>query len=142
MRKEVLDNIFVDTDIIVGAFVGLEKEKKCLDYLFSPAINRRRLFLSSLSIAQFVAMFQRRKIDDNEIRKYVKFLLSKFNIISFTENDINESLEFKHGDMEDAMQFVIGKKVRCFYYVTNNTKDYNKIKNIKVINSKKVRNID
>lgn len=32
--------------------------------------------------------------------------------------------------------------VRCFYYVTNNTKDYNKIKNIKVINSKKVRNID
>lgn len=142
MRKEVLDNIFVDTNIIVGAFVGLEKEKKCLDYLFSPAINRRRLFLSSLSIAQFVAMFQRRKIDDNEIRKYVKFLLSKFNIISFTENDINESLEFKLGDMEDAMQFVIGKKVRCFYYVTNNTKDYNKIKNIKVINSKKVRNID
>lgn len=63
MRKEVLDNIFVDTDIIVGAFVGLEKEKKCLDYLFSPAINRRRLFLSSLSIAQFVAMFQRRNID-------------------------------------------------------------------------------
>ena len=142
MRKEVLDNIFVDTNIIVGAFVGLEKEKKCLDYLFSPAINRRRLFLSSLSIAQFVAMFQRRKIDDNEIRKYVKFLLSKFNIISFTENDINESLEFKLGDMEDAMQFVIGKKVRCFYYVTNNTKDYNKIKNIKVINSMKVRNID
>lgn len=63
MRKEVLDNIFVDTDIIVGAFVGLEKEKKCLDYLFSPAINRRRSFLSSLSIAQFVAMFQRRNID-------------------------------------------------------------------------------
>ena len=63
MRKEVLDNIFVDTDIIVGAFVGLEKEKKCLDYLFNPAINRRRLFLSSLSIAQFVAMFQRRNID-------------------------------------------------------------------------------
>ena len=142
MRKEILDNIFVDTNIIVGAFVGLEKDKKCLDYLFSPAINRRRLFLSSLSIAQFVAVFQRKGIDDNEIRKYVKFLLSKFNILSFTENDINESIEFKYGDMEDAMQFVIGKKVRCFYYVTNNTKDYNKIKNIKVINSKKVRNID
>lgn len=44
MRKEVLDNIFVDTNIIVGAFVGLEKEKKCLDYLFSPAINRTVIF--------------------------------------------------------------------------------------------------
>lgn len=142
MRKEILDNIFVDTNIIVGAFLRLEKDKRCLDYLFSPAINRRRLFLSSLTIAQFVAMFQRRKIDDNEIRKYVKYILSKFNIISFAEKDINESLEFKHGDIEDAMQFVIGKNVRCFYYVTNNTKDYNKIKNIKVINSRKVRNID
>ena len=120
----------------------MEKDCKCLDYLFSSAIDRKRLFLSSLSIAQFVATFQRRKVDDKEIRKYVKFLLAKFNIINFTENDINESLSYVDGDMEDAIQFVLGKKVRCFYYVTNNTKDYNKIKNIKVISSKKVRNID
>lgn len=98
--------------------------------------------MSSLSIAQFVATFQRRKIDDKEIRKHVKYLLAKFNIINFTENDINESLDFRDGDMEDAIQFVLGKKMRCFYYVTNNTKDYNKIKNIKVINSKKIRNIE
>lgn len=142
MSKSDAGNIFVDTNIIVGAFAGLEKDCKCLDYLFSSVIDRKRLFLSSLSIAQFVATFQRRKVDDKDIRKYVKFLLAKFNIINFTENDINESLSYVDGDMEDAIQFILGKKVRCFYYVTNNTKDYNKIKNIKVISSKKVRNID
>ena len=143
MKKNTdVGNIFVDTNIIVGAFAGLKKDQDCLDYLFSSTIDRKRLFLSSLSIAQFVATFQRRKIDDKEIRKHVKYLLAKFNIINFTENDINESLDFKDGDMEDAIQFVLGKKMRCFYYVTNNTKDYNKIKNIKVINSRKVRNIE
>lgn len=142
MKKNDGDgNIFVDTNIIVGAFAGLEKDCKCLEYLFSSAIDRRRLFLSSLSIAQFVATFQRRKADDKEIRNYVKNLLAKFNIINFTENDVKESLDFKEGDMEDAIQFILGKKVRCFYYVTNNTKDYSKLKNIKVINSRKVRNI-
>ena len=126
------DNIFVDTNVLIGAFAGFDKDKKCLDYLFSSRIQKKkkRLYISSLSIAQFVATFQRRKVDDIKIRKHVKYLQSKFNVIEFTEKDIDEALMFELIDMEDAMQFVLGTKLKCLYFVTNNIKDYNNLINI------------
>ena len=126
------DNIFVDTNVLIGAFVGFEKDKKCLDYLFSSRIQKKkkRLYISSLSIAQFVATFQHKKVDDDKIRKHVKYLQSKFNVIEFTEKDIDEALKFKIIDMEDAIQFILGTKLKCLYFITNNIKDYKNLINI------------
>lgn len=142
MKKVAGDNIFVDTNIIIGAFAGLEKDKNCLKYLFSSAIDRRRLFLSSLSIAQFVATFQRRKVDDEKIRKHVNYLLAKFNIINFTEKDIVESLKYDICDMEDSMQFVLCNKMNCNYFITNNTKDFKNVVNLFIVSPKLIRSID
>lgn len=135
MNNNNRDNIFVDTNVLIGAFAGLEKDKKCLDYLFGSKIQKKkkRLYISSLSIAQFVATFQRRKISDEKIRKQVKYYQTKFNIIEFTEKDIDEALKFKIIDMEDSIQFMLGMKVKCLYYVTNNIKDYKDIDNIILI---------
>lgn len=126
------DNIFVDTNVLIGAFAGFEKDAKCLDYLFSSKIQKKkkRLYVSSLSIAQFVATFQRKKVPDEQIRKHVKYYQTKFNVIEFTEKDIDEALKFKIVDMEDSIQFMLGMKVKCLYYVTNNVKDYKDIDNI------------
>lgn len=126
------DNIFVDTNVLIGAFAGLEKDAKCLDYLFSSKIQKKkkRLYVSSLGIAQFVATFQRKKVPDEQIRKRVKYYQTKFNVIEFTEKDIDEALKFKIVDMEDSIQFMLGMKVKCLYYVTNNVKDYKDIDNI------------
>lgn len=132
LKNNNRDNIFVDTNVLIGYFAGLEKDKKCLDYLFSTKIQKKkkRLYISSLSIAQFVATFQRRKVSDEKIRKQIKYYQTKFNVIEFTEKDVDEALKFDIIDMEDAIQFILGKKVKCLYYITNNIKDYKDIDNI------------
>ena len=137
------DHIFVDTNVLIGAFAGLEKDEKCLSYLFGSEIQKKkkRLYISSLSIAQFVATFQRRNVEDQKIRKQVKYYQTKFNVIEFTEKDIDEALKFNIIDMEDAIQFILGKKLRCLYYITNNIKDYKDISNISALKPTQVTSI-
>ena len=72
----------------------------------------------------------------------MKFLLAKFNIIGFTEKDIVASLEESNIDMEDNIQYVISSKAKCFHFVTNNKRDYDKFTSINVVIPSKIRQIN
>lgn len=133
------NHIFVDTNVIIGWWAGIKADADCLKYLFS--LRGKRLYVSSLSVAQFVALFQKTK-PNTEIANAVKALLSKFNVISFAEKDIVASLEISNRDMEDNIQYVLCSKAKCFHFVTNNKKDYNKLTNINVVLPSKVRQIN
>ena len=133
------NHIFVDTNVLIGWWVGNKEDVNCIKYLFS--LRGKRLYTSALSIAQFVSVLQ--KTESNaDIRKAVNSLLAKFNIISFAEKDIVESLEVANLDMEDNIQYIISSKARCFYFVTNNKKDYDKLSNINVVIPAKIRQIN
>lgn len=133
------NHIFVDTNVLIGWQAGIKSDSDCLKYLFS--LRGKKLYTSSLSIAQFVSVFQK-TLKNDEIRKAVNALLAKFNIISFTEKDITASLEVSNIDMEDNIQYVISGKAKCFLFVTNNKKDYDKLTNIKVVIPSKIRQIN
>ena len=133
------NNIFVDTNVLIGYWAGVAADCRCLKYLFS--LRGKRLYTSSLSIAQFVSVFQKTKPND-EIRKAVNSLLAKFNIIGFTEKDIVASLEESNIDMEDNIQYVISSKAKCFHFVTNNKRDYDKFTSINVVIPSKIRQIN
>lgn len=133
------NHIFVDTNVLIGWWRGVQDDSECLKYLFS--LRGKRLYTSALSIAQFVSVLQKTVAND-EIRKAVNALVAKFNIISFTEKDIVESLEVANLDMEDNIQYVISGKAKCFYIVTNNKKDYDKLTNINVVIPSKIRKIN
>ncbi|GHT26626.1 hypothetical protein AGMMS4957_22080 [Bacteroidia bacterium] len=130
------NNIFVDTNVLIGAYAGKQSDLNCLNYLFS--LTGKQLFASSLSIAQCVSVFQKRKTNA-EIKTFVRNLLSKFTIISFEKNDIIESLDIDKADMEDNIQYVLSRKLKCFFFVTNNKKDYTDFLNIKTLNSPNIR---
>lgn len=134
-----VNHIFVDTNVLIGWWRGVKEDSDCLKYLFS--LRGKRLYISSLSIAQFVSVFQKTKPNE-EIRKAVNALLAKFNIISFTEKDIVTSLDVANLDMEDNIQYVISGKAKCFHFVTNNKKDYDKLTNINVVIPSKIRRIN
>lgn len=65
------NRIFVDTNVLVGAWAGKQADEKCLRYLFS--LKGKRLYTSTLSIAQFVSIFEKKRSAD-EIRAQVKYL--------------------------------------------------------------------
>ncbi|GHT48435.1 hypothetical protein FACS189440_12030 [Bacteroidia bacterium] len=139
MEKNNGNSIFVDTNVLIGAWSNNIMDKNCLKYIFS--LTGKHLFISSLSVAQLVSVFQKKKSNE-EIRKIVRYLLSKFTVLSFTDKDIKMSIELKGTDIEDNIQYVIGKKQSCFCFVTNNKKDYTNFLDIDVYLPKQIRLID
>ena len=133
------NHIFVDTNVIVGAYCGDGKhqvDEDCLRYLFS--LNGKRLFISALSIAQLVSIFQK-KHSNEEIVNIVRQLQHRFSIISFTNNDIDDALVETGADIEDNVQYVLAKKQKCRILVTNNIKDYRLLMGVEAIKPSKIR---
>ncbi len=132
------NNIFVDTNILIGAAIGRSEDNACLHYLYS--LEGKTLFVSALSIAQLIATIQKR-IDTDKLKQVVKEYLHRFQIVAFTEADIAEALERSETDLEDNIQYVIGTKVKCKYFITNNIKDFRRYLAISVKTPKDVRSI-
>ena len=131
------NHIFVDTNVLNGFCLNRTADVECLRYLFS--LKGKQLFISSLSIGQFVAFFDK-KFSNDKMKDIIRYLFTKFTIIEFGEQDIQKSLLFNYEDMEDTIQYVIGTKLRCFYFVTND-KHFSAFWNIKALKSSEIRNI-
>jgi predicted nucleic acid-binding protein len=135
------NHIFVDTNVLVGGYsddVRFQKDSQCLHYLYS--IVGKRLYISSLSVAQLIAIFQKKKSNEDIVR-IVKELQHRFNIIDFTTKDIDAALVANGADIEDNIQFVLAKKQKCYIIVTNNYKDYRFLQGIQVLRPAKIRKI-
>lgn len=135
------NHIFVDTNVLVGGYSGdarFQKDDDCLRYLFS--LTGKRLYISSLSVAQLISVYQKKKSNE-EITSVVRDLQHRFNIIDFTAKDIDTALKETGADIEDNVQFVLAKKQKCLIVVTNNYKDYRFLQGIEVIRPTKIRKI-
>ena len=113
------NHIFVDTNVLVGGYSGdakFQKDDDCLRYLFS--LTGKRLYISSLSVAQLISVYQKKKSNE-EITQVVRDLQHRFNIIDFTAKDIDAALKETGADIEDNVQFVLARKQKCYIVVTN-----------------------
>ncbi|MBP5371550.1 MAG: hypothetical protein J6Y55_06475 [Bacteroidales bacterium] len=122
------NHIYVDTNVIVGAYYyELTKKKsylrhnKCLEFLYK--LRGKKLYISSLTVAQFVSIFQKH-FPSEVVKKTVNKFIAKFTIVGFSDKDIKECLEYKNPDLEDVIQYVISQKFKCRHIVTNNVKDF------------------
>ena len=132
------NHIFVDTNVLLGYFIKQQRDVEALMYLFS--LIGKKLYISSLSIAQVVSVLQKKQTNET-ITDFVRYLISKFNVISFTENDAKEALKLKGSDIENNTQYAMAIKLKCFRFVTNNVKDYTNFEDIDVVKPAKIRKI-
>ena len=135
------NHIFVDTNVLVGSYSGdarFQKDSDCLHYLYS--LTGKRLYISTLSVAQLISVYQKRKTND-EIRAIVRELQHRFTIINFTVKDIDAALDQTGADIEDNVQFVLARKQKCRVIITNNYKDYRLLLGAQIIKPSKVRTI-
>ena len=135
------NHIFVDTNVLVGGYSGdarYQNDAECLHYLYSLA--GKRLYISSLSVAQLISTFQKRKSNE-EIINIVRDLQHRFIIIDFTNNDINAAISATGDDIEDNVQYVLAKKQKCRIIITNNYKDYRAFQSVQVFKPINVRRI-
>ena len=135
------NHIFVDTNVLVGGYCGdarFQKDADCLHYLYS--LTGKRLYISTLSVAQLISMFQKKKKND-EIVRIVRELQHRFNVIDFTSRDIDAALTETGADIEDNVQYVLAMKQKCGIIVTNNYKDYRLLLNVRAVRPERVRAI-
>jgi len=135
------NHIFVDTNVLVGGYSGdarFQKDADCLHYLCS--LTGKRLFISTLSVAQLISMFQKKR-NNEEIVRIVRDLQHRFNVIDFTSRDIDAALVETGTDIEDNVQYVLAMKQKCGIIVTNNYKDYRLLLNVRAVRPERVRAI-
>ena len=135
------NHIFVDTNVLVGGYSGdarYKKDEAYLHYLYS--LTGKKLYIATLSVAQLISMFQKKKKND-EIIRIVRDLQHRFTVIDFTNRDINAALVETGADIEDNVQYVLAKKQKCRIVITNNYKDYRALQGIQVFRPTEVRRL-
>jgi len=139
MRAVNPNHIFVDTNVLIGGYSGdprFQKDAACLHYLYS--LTGKKLYISTLSVAQLISTYQKKKSND-EIRRIVRELQHRFTVINFTAKDIDEALNETGADIEDNVQYVLAMKQKCRIIITNNYKDYRLLMWIEATTPEKVR---
>ena len=140
------NHIFIDTNCLIGslcekydlhaAVVGKENTT-ALHYL--SAMNGKKLYVSSLAVAQLTAKLQN-KLNKDVLADEIRQILHKYNIIEFNRKDIEEALDSPYAkDIEDLYQYKMSEKAKCLYIMTNNTKDFATLLNVIPFKPKQVR---
>ena len=117
--------IFIDTNVLIGCYCNLPHDKAAMQYLFS--LRNHELYTSVLAIAQTISTLQgnkKIKAPREKVIEYVNHLAAKIKFVGFADKDIEKACIMPNKDIEDNIQYVIGSKLRCYYYVTNNVNDY------------------
>ncbi len=117
--------IYIDTNVLIGYFRNVKADVLAMEYMFK--LRDYELYTSTLAISQTISTLQGKRKDKayrQEIIDFIKRLTHKVKLIGFASGDIDEALAMDNIDLEDNIQFVLGQKMSCYTYVTNNIKDF------------------
>ena len=121
----MLNNLFIDTDIILDVILNREKHYTDSASIFKCFENHTAKLYTSSSIiinAQYVAQ---KHISKEKCKAAIKYLLEYFEILEPTKFTITEAYNSDFLDMEDAIQYFMAKKTGYIdYIITRNIKDY------------------
>ena len=117
--------IYIDTNVLIGYFRNVKADVLAMEYMFK--LRDYELYTSTLAISQTLSTLQGKRKDKayrQQIIEFIKRLTHKVKLIGFASGDIEEALTMDNVDLEDNIQFVLGQKMSCYTYVTNNIKDF------------------
>jgi predicted nucleic acid-binding protein len=137
--------VFIDTNILINDFLyrhlqrttGLEAHNA----LVSLKSKGKQMYIAIFAILQVVSTLERARIDKEEVAKEVKRLTERYELVHLAQIDIENALSYQDLDLEDCIQYELSQKVKCFYILTDNVKDFRSFKNIVVVKAKKHKSI-
>jgi predicted nucleic acid-binding protein len=139
--------IFLDTNVLLDDIFFRHYKKAnsrsahlAVDYL--TRVARKETFVASFSIVQIISTLERARVVRDIVRQEIQQILTKHEIINFTEKDIQTALDtFDDLDIEDTFQFTVSQKVKCQYIITENIRDFRAFQNVRVIRPREIRRI-
>jgi len=119
--------VFLDANILIDILA--DKPRPSTEYsakLYAHLVQNLDKFELYTSCDLFTTVYYvlNRVQDKQSVLKSLKVINSVINVIEFGNNEIDESIYLmeknkEFTDLEDTIQFVMARKVRCDYIVTN-----------------------
>ena len=121
-----MENIFVDTDIILDLLSFREPFYESAANLFSLADQKKiRISVSSLSFSNLNYILSK-EISANQSRKQLQKFKTLVTVLSVTDKIVELALASDFKDFEDGLQYHTALEHRIKILLTRNLKDYKK----------------
>lgn len=108
--------IFIDTNIFLDLILQRDGFSKALVTL--NAIEKR-VFQGVIADITLLNIDYIAKKQVREIRKFLKFTNSLFEVVGADNDSMKEALEIKNSDLEDNLQYVLAKNHNCDLIISN-----------------------
>lgn len=119
-----MDNIFVDSDIILDLLSGRQPHYDSAAEVFSLADEGTlKIFVSSLSFSNIKYILSR-QYNGDQVRKMLLKFKTLVSILSVNEKTIDLALSSKFKDFEDAIQYYTAIESKIEILLTRNLKDF------------------
>jgi predicted nucleic acid-binding protein len=125
--------VFLDSDIILDFL--LKREPFFIEALQLFILKEKedfKLYTSAIIISN-VYYISSKQFPKPLIKQKIKELASIIQIVDSTRQSIYQSFESDFSDFEDAIQYHTALESKCTFFITRNTKDYKKAKNMRVL---------
>ena len=118
--------LFIDANIFVDVTDKSRKSSKhslaFMDYMFDN-MDRYKLY-TSCDLITTIYYITRKKLNNIDALQQVKRISKFIAIIEFGNVEVDEAIELmernpKYKDLEDTIQYVMARKEKCDYIITN-----------------------
>ena len=121
-----MTKIFFDANILIDisdtSHPTYKESRALLDYLMDNI--EQYTFYTSCDLLTTVYYILRKKLNKIETLAQIKLINQLIYVIKFGNAEINEAIELmerneKYTDLEDTIQYVMARKEKCDYIITN-----------------------
>ncbi len=118
--------LFIDANVLIDIVISDRPQSENSDTLYNHLTehpDKFKLFTSCDLITTLYYVF-RRKLSQDVSLKSIKTINNVIQVIEFGNAEINEAIELmerneKYTDLEDTIQYVMARKEKCDYIITN-----------------------
>jgi len=118
--------IFFDANILIDVSDNTRPSYKDSKALLDNLMDNieQYIFYTSCDLLTTVYYILRQKLSKEETLSQIKLMNQLIKVIEFGNNEITEAIELmernkKYSDLEDTIQYVMARKEKCDYIITN-----------------------
>jgi len=118
--------IFLDANVLVDILDGTRESSRESGELFARLVQGRNKYLlyTSCDLLTTIYYFTKKPLGKNRALEKIKTINQIMKVVAFGNSEIEEAIILmqrneKYTDLEDTIQYVIARKEKCDYIVTN-----------------------
>lgn len=117
-----MKKLFLDTNFICDYFLRPEFFEISEEFIKIASLKDYDFVISYLSVANFAYIIRKENLEN--IYKKINLIISNFNILSNTKDQIKKALALSARDFEDGLQYQTALANDCDFIITRNQKDF------------------